>query len=108
MAGREAFGHADRPRFVGFKPVNLTQRLRAGAHFIPTGKAQMAENDQGFMSSVAFSPELNHWIGLGFLERGPERIGERLIAADPLRGESIEVEVCKPAFVDPGEERLRV
>jgi heterotetrameric sarcosine oxidase alpha subunit len=108
MAGREAFGHADRPRFVGFKPVNLTQRLRAGAHFIPTGKAQTAENDQGFISSVTFSPELNHWIGLGFLERGPERIGERLIAADPLRGESIEVEVCKPAFVDPGEERLRV
>lgn len=108
MASRPAFESAERPRLVGFKPIDPKQKLRAGAHFVAVGHAQIAESDQGFMSSVAFSPELNHWIGLGFLNRGPERIGERFIAADPLRGESIEVEACKPAFVDPGEERLRV
>lgn len=108
MAARPGLTRSDRPRFIGFKPVDRGRRLRAGSHFIPAGHSESAENDQGFMSSVAFSPELNHWIGLGFLKDGPDRIGERLVAADPLHGESIEVEVCFPTFVDPGEERLRV
>lgn len=108
MAARPGLTSSDRPRLIGCKPVDHERRLRAGSHFIPAGHLQSAENDQGFMSSVAFSPELNHWIGLGFLKGGLERVGERLVAADPLRGESIEVEVCTPTFVDLGEERLRV
>ena len=109
MAARPGLTRSDRPRFIGFKGLDRGRRLRAGEHFIPAGHSESAENDQGFMSSVAFSPELNHWIGLGFLKDGPDRIGERLVAADPLHGESIEVEVfLLPTFVDPGEERLRV
>lgn len=107
MAGRSGLNDPDRPRFVGFRPVDRSRRLRAGAHFVPVGKPQSAEHDEGFMSSVAFSPVCNHWVGLGFIKRGPERHGEIVIAADPLRGESVEVEICSPVFVDPGEERLR-
>jgi sarcosine oxidase subunit alpha len=98
MAERPALLDASRPRFVGFRPVDRAQRLRAGAHFVASGRAATAENDEGFMTSVAYSPTLKHWIGLGLLRRD----------VDPLRDTAFDVEVCAPAFVDPNEERLRV
>jgi sarcosine oxidase subunit alpha len=108
MAERPALLDATRPRFVGFRPVDRSQRLRAGAHFVANGREPIATNDEGFMTSVAYSPTLEHWIGLGLLQRGPERIGERLRYVDPLRDTAFDVEVCSPVFVDPSEERLRV
>ena len=83
-----------------------TARLRAGAHFIAVGAAATAENDEGYMTSVAFSPMLGHWIGLGLLARGPERIGERVRAYDPVRNGDVEVEICNPVFFDPEGARL--
>ncbi len=59
------------------------------------------------MTSVAFSPTLGHWIGLGLVRRGPERWGERVRAVDPVRVGDVEVEICDPVFVDPKGERLR-
>jgi heterotetrameric sarcosine oxidase alpha subunit len=108
MAARPALLDPGRPRFVGFRPVDPTDRLRAGAHFVASGRPATAANDEGFMSSVAYSPTLKHWIGLGFLSRGPERLGERIRCVDPLRDAAFDVEVCSPVFVDPEEERLRV
>jgi sarcosine oxidase subunit alpha len=60
------------------------------------------------MTSVAFSPSLNHWIGLGYLKNGASRLGERVRAHDPVRGLEFEVEICDPIFIDPKGERLRV
>jgi methylglutamate dehydrogenase subunit C len=108
MAGRPALRDPERPRLVGLRPVDRQRRLRSGAHFIGVGRAAVAEHDEGYMTSVAYSPELGHWIGLGLLRRGPERVGEHVRAVDPVRDGDIEVEVCAPAFVDPREERLRV
>ena len=59
------------------------------------------------MTSVAFSPTLGHWIGLGLLAGGPSRHGERVRACDPVRGGDVQVEVCDPVFYDPAGERLR-
>ncbi|MGO4404829.1 sarcosine oxidase subunit alpha family protein [Bosea sp. RAF48] len=101
MAGRQALVEGDRPSFVGFKPVDPSQRLRAGAHFIGIGKAAVMENDEGYMTSVAHSPHLNHWIGLGLIRNGASRIGERVRAYDPVRNGDIVVEICSPVFVDP-------
>jgi sarcosine oxidase subunit alpha len=108
MAERPALVAADRPRLTGFKPVDRRRRLRAGAHFLPHGADARAENDQGYMTSVAHSPTLGHWIGLGFLFNAATRTGEVVRAYDPVRGEDIDVEVCSPGFVDPNGERLRV
>jgi len=108
MAGRPGMVDAVRPSFVGFKPVDATQRLRAGAHFIAKGQPADLAHDEGYMSSVAHSPHLGCWIGLGFLVRGPERIGEIVRAYDPVRGGDIDVEVCAPGFIDPEGERQRV
>lgn len=108
MSRRSGLADPARPRLIGCVPVDRAQRLGAGAHFVAAGAAAKAANDQGYMTSAAFSPTLGHWIGLGLLVRGPERIGERLLAVDPLRGRSTEVEVRDPVFVDPAGERLRV
>ena len=107
MAGRPALTDPARPTLTGFKPVDRTQRLRAGAHFVPPGVPATAEHDQGHMTSVAFSPSLGHWIGLGLLTNGPARHGERVRAYDPVRNGDVEVEVCAPVFVDPDGAHLR-
>ncbi|WP_376986995.1 sarcosine oxidase subunit alpha family protein [Bosea sp. R86505] len=106
MAQRPALIEADRPRLVGFKPVDPTQRLRAGAHFIGTGKPATMHHDEGYITSVAYSPVLGHWIGLGLLRNGPERLGERVRAVDPVRNGDVEIEICSPVFVDPEGTRL--
>jgi heterotetrameric sarcosine oxidase alpha subunit len=106
MARREALVEADRPSFVGFKPVDLSQRLRAGAHFIGIGKSAAMENDEGYMTSVAYSPHLNHWMGLGLIKGGANRIGERVRAYDPVRNGDVVVEICSPVFVDLEGARL--
>ena len=108
MAARPALTDPSRPTLVGIRPVDRSQRLRAGAHFVPRDAAATAENDEGYVTSVAFSPSLGHWIGLGLLSRGPERHGEVIRAADPIRDGDMLVEVCAPCFIDPEGARLRV
>jgi methylglutamate dehydrogenase subunit C len=107
MSNRSALLDVDRPTLTGFKPANKNARLRAGAHFVPLDGPASADSDQGVMTSTAFSPTLGHWIGLGLLTRGPERIGGRVRAVDPVRNNDVEVEICAPCFVDPQGERVR-
>jgi len=107
MAARPGLADPARPRLVGVRPVNPAERLRAGAHFVPVGAPASTANDQGFLSSVAFSPNVGRWIGLGFLARGAERHGEQIRAVDPVRDGDVLVEVCDPVFVDPEGARLR-
>ena len=107
LASRPGLASSDRPALVGVKPVDKSARLYAGAHFLTLGARPSLENDQGFLSSVAFSPVLGHWIGLGFLLRGTGRWGERIVAHDPVRSGDIEVEVTNSVFYDPAGERLR-
>jgi len=95
------------PALVGFKPLNRDETLTAGAHFLAIGAEPKVENDEGYMTSVAYSPSLGHSIGLGFLDNGANRIGERLRAVDFVRGKDIRVEVASPHFIDPEGERLR-
>jgi heterotetrameric sarcosine oxidase alpha subunit len=109
LAGRAGLAAPERPALVGVKPVRADARLTAGAHLLRLGAQPTLENDEGFVSSVAFSPTLGHWIGLGFLSGGQMRVGERIRAHDPLSGGEvdIEVEVTTPVFYDPDGKRLR-
>jgi methylglutamate dehydrogenase subunit C len=100
LAMRPGLTDAARPTLVGLKPVDRTVRLRAGAHLLARGAAVAVENDQGYVTSVAPSPMVGHWIALALLVRGPERLGERVRAYDPLRKSDEEVEVCSPVFFD--------
>lgn len=107
LADRPALIESKRPILVGVRPLEHDRRLRAGAHFVARDCEPNAENDQGYLTSVAFSPTLGTWIGLGLLQNGPERIGEIVRAVDPLRGDSALVEVVSPVFIDEKGERLR-
>ncbi|MBL4732162.1 MAG: sarcosine oxidase subunit alpha family protein [Rhizobiaceae bacterium] len=108
LSERPGLNREDGLSLVGFQPVDRKLELKAGAHFVAKGNPANTENDEGWMSSVAFSPILGHSIGLGFIKRGHERIGEIVQAADPLRSRNIEVEIVSPHFIDPEGERLRV
>jgi heterotetrameric sarcosine oxidase alpha subunit len=108
MAARPALTDPKRATLVGLKPVEAEGRLRAGGHLLPKDTEASAKNDQGYVTSIAFSPSLGHWLGLGLLERGPERMGEIVRAYDPVRGGDTLAEVVRPCFIDPEGERLRV
>jgi sarcosine oxidase subunit alpha len=106
MAGREALVDPARLALVGIKPIEASARLRAGAHILARGAAATPENDDGHVTSVAFSPSLQGWIGMALIARGRERMGERVRAYDPVRGGDVEVEIRSPVFVDPEGRRL--
>ena len=97
----------DAVKLVGFRPVNRSEKVVAGSHFISRGDTANMDNDQGWMTSVAYSPSLGHSIGLGFIKRGDERMGEVVRAVNPLQGGEIEVEIVSAHFIDPEGERLR-
>ncbi len=107
MAGREALNAPDRQVVVGVKPLDARRRLRSGAHIFAGDAAIVPESDQGYVTSVCFSPMLDRWIGLALVSHGRERHGEVVRAHDPLRGENIEVELTSPAFYDPEGGRQR-
>ena len=106
LAQRPAMLDPNRWRLVGLKPRDKSQRLSAGCHLVERDKPATAANDQGYVTSTAYSPSLGHWIALGLLNRGSSRRGEIIRAVDLLRGTDIDVDVCDPIFLDPKGERL--
>jgi sarcosine oxidase subunit alpha len=105
LAQRPALLAPARPIAVGVKTADPKQSLTAGSHFIPVGADAVTANDQGYLTSVAFSPVVGQDIGIGFLARGQERMGERIRAVDLLRGIDVECVVCSPVFYDPEGKR---
>jgi len=107
LGGRPGLVDPDRPSLVGLRPVDKADRLRSGAHFLARDAKATAENDDGYLTSVAYSPSSGHWVGLGLLKRGSERTGEIIRAFDPVRNSDILVEVVSPCFVDPEGVKVR-
>jgi len=107
LSARPEMIREDDLRLVGFRPVDRTQLLTAGAHFLEKGAVADMAHDQGWMTSVAWSPELGHSVGIGFLKRGAERYGETIRAYSPVRDQDILVEVCSAHHIDPAGERQR-
>ena len=107
MAQREGLQDPNRAVMVGLKTVDPNAKIGGGAHFVEHGAEPTMENDLGWVASVAWSPELKNYIGIGFLKGGADRKGDRLRAWDGVRGTDIEVEICSPHMVDPEGERLR-
>ena len=107
LSERPGFNQDDDMRLVGFRPVDRTALLTAGAHFLNEGDPEDMAHDQGWMTSVAYSPELGHSIGLGYLKRGKDRMGDVVRAYDQVRGRDLMVEVCSPHHIDPEGVRQR-
>ena len=107
LSERPEMNTEDDLRLVGFRPVVRAVILTAGAHFLKPGDPEDMAHDQGWMTSVAYSPELGHSVGLGYLKRGHDRMGETLRAFSPVRDQDVMVEVCSPHHIDPEGERQR-
>jgi sarcosine oxidase subunit alpha len=92
---------------VGFKHEGPVKQLSAGAHIYSPGAEEKPTDDQGYITSVGFSPTLGHFVGLGFVKDGLGRHGEVLRMVDHMRGLDAQVELCDPVFFDPEGGRAR-
>ncbi len=98
---------ADARRLIGLLPVDTKDKLVAGAHLFAVGAQKVTEADQGWITSACHSPHLKCYIALGFLENGAHRMGEVIVAANPLEDSEVSVRVMSPHFVDPEGVRQR-
>jgi methylglutamate dehydrogenase subunit C len=106
MATREGLTHKNRQCLVGLRAVNKSDRIRAGSHLLKKNDAPSMANDQGYISSLAWSPMLDQWVGLALLENGRERQGEVLMIFDGLRDYHVLGKVCDPVHYDKENTKL--
>lgn len=107
LSEREGLNEIDAYKLVGFKPVNSSDPVPAGAHLMTKGTPVDAAHDQGYVTSACYSPILECHIGIGYLKSGDTRKGEIVRLVSPLTGVDHDVEVVSAHFVDPEGERLR-
>ena len=107
LKDREGLVHPDRPQLVGLKSVDPRTPIASGSILVTDANATAGADKQGWVSSMTYSPELGNFIALGFLRGGKDRIGERIYAAYPVKGKTVEVEVVSNHFVDPTNERVK-
>ena len=97
----------DREQLVALKPLASKDRLIAGAHLFEKSAEAVRVNDQGYITSVCFSPTIDSNLGMGFLKNGRARHGEVIRMVDHLKGAETECEVIDPVVVDPQGGRMR-
>ncbi len=97
----------EREQLVGLKPLAPERAIGAGAHLFGPGAEPVSANDQGYVTSVCWSPTLSTWIGLAFLQNGRARHGQTVRLVDHMRGTDILCEVTHPVFLDPEGGRAR-
>ncbi|MEM0989721.1 MAG: 2Fe-2S iron-sulfur cluster-binding protein [Pseudomonadota bacterium] len=105
LAGRENLVRTDRPQLVGLIPVEDGKTFRAGSILFPEGEAR--GHGLGHVSSVADSPTLKSWIGLGLIEGGLGHWGDKTVMArNPVDGVDVRVKVVSPHMYDPDGGRM--
>ncbi|MCA3447440.1 MAG: sarcosine oxidase subunit alpha family protein [Rhodobacter sp.] len=105
-ARRPGLTGAEREQLVGLRSKSGAA-ISAGAHLFTPGDAVGRATDQGYVTSVGFSPTLGAWLALGFLKNGRGRIGETIRLVDHLRGIDVLCEVADPVFHDREGVKLR-
>ena len=90
----------DRHQFVGLVLEDGALPLHSGGHLTAVGGTQSG----GYVTSAAYSPTLDRYIGLGLLKSGRDRLGEQIEIVDG--GTRREATVVEPVHVDPQGERL--
>ncbi|RUS60896.1 sarcosine oxidase subunit alpha family protein [Pseudorhodobacter sp. E13] len=105
-AARPGLVGPQRDQLVGLRPVT-DAALSAGAHLFNPGEEVCRANDQGYVTSVCYSPTLGGSLGLAFLRNGRARHGEMVRLVDHLRKIDLLCEVCDPVFHDKEGVKLR-
>jgi sarcosine oxidase subunit alpha len=110
FVGRRSLARADiahdgRRQLVGLLPDDPGALLEEGAQIVaePTGKIPVAMI--GHVTSSYRSPNLARTFALAMVQRGRERLGQKLYV--PMQGRTITVTVTDPVFIDKDGERLR-
>jgi heterotetrameric sarcosine oxidase alpha subunit len=106
MARREGLTDTARQCVVGIRPVKKADRIRSGSHLLGKSDPPSMANDQGYVSSVAWSPMLGQWIGLALLTNGRERHDEIVKVFDGLRNVHMHALICDPVHYDRENKRL--
>jgi len=107
MAQRPGLSGAQRDQLVGLRPVDASDPLTAGAHLFEPGAEAVRVNSQGYITSVAWSPTLATYLGLGFLRDGRARLGQRVRLVDHMRKIEVLCDVSDPVAFDPDGGRVR-
>ncbi|MCA0034791.1 sarcosine oxidase subunit alpha family protein [Mesorhizobium sp. B263B2A] len=102
---RPAFTAPDRQRLVGLECIEDGKRLRGGAIlFLPGEKAH--GHGRGRVTSVTYSPERGHYVGLALLAGDVAAEGSEVLAVYPMKAETVRARIVSPVFLDPQGERL--
>jgi glycine cleavage system aminomethyltransferase T len=105
LALRPALVDPGRKQLVGVKSLD-GKPVAGGAHLVGGSDPKQPGRSQGHVTAMCYSPALEGCIALALLERGRQRHGEKLFAADPVRGAHGPVEIVDPCFVDKDGSRL--
>ena len=107
MAARVGLVGVHRQQFVGLKPIGAVKKMLAGSIAIELDCEATRENIKGYLTSTCYSPTIGSMIGLGFIENGRARMGEKIRLVDLVRDFDTLCEICDPVFFDPEGERQR-
>jgi methylglutamate dehydrogenase subunit C len=106
MAQREGLLDKNRQCVVGIRPHDVRDKIRSGTHILKKGDAPSMAADQGYVSSVAWSPMLNMWLGLALLSNGRARHGEVVKLFDGIRNIHSHGVICDPVHYDKENKKL--
>jgi sarcosine oxidase subunit alpha len=105
LLGREELSRENRPRLVGLIAEEQGSRFKAGSILFPLGES--TGHGLGHVSSIADSPEMRAWIGLGFVSGGLSQWeGQTIMARNPIDGQDTKVRVVSPHMYDASGGRM--
>ena len=105
-AARPGMTGPEREQLVGLQAIGGAT-LSSGAHLFKTGDPVHRTHDQGYVTSVGYSPTFDAWLGLAFLKNGRARHGEIIRLVDHLRAIDCLCTVTEPVFFDKEGVKLR-
>ena len=103
-AQRPGLNGPEREQLVGLR---CHTQIGAGAHLFTQGDPVHRTHDQGYVTSVCWSPTLGSYLGMAFLKDGRARHGQRIRLVDHMRKTDVMCEVTDPVFLDPEGAKLR-
>jgi sarcosine oxidase subunit alpha len=107
MAARPGLIGPARDQLVGLRPVGEVKQIIPGAHLFAPEAEAVSENDEGYVTSMCYSPTVGSVIAQAFLRDGRNRHGQQIKMVEHLSGVTTLCEVCAPVFFDPEGGRLR-
>ncbi|TGQ37291.1 sarcosine oxidase subunit alpha family protein [Mesorhizobium sp. M00.F.Ca.ET.216.01.1.1] len=102
---RPAYLAPYRQRLVGLECIEDGKRLRGGAILFLPGEKPYGHG-RGRITSVTFSPERGHYVGLALLAGDVAVEGNEITAVYPMKDETVRARIVSPVFLDPQGERL--